>query len=94
MKDNAITSFKEKPKGDGAWINGGFFVLEPESLSYIKDGDNSIWERTPLEGLSSDNELMAFKHDGFWKPMDTLRDKQELEELWESKKAPWKIWHE
>lgn len=94
MKDSTITSFKEKPKGDGSWINGGFFVLDPAVFSYITEGDDSIFERTPLENLASENELMAFKHDGFWKPMDTLRDRQELENLWESENAPWKIWND
>lgn len=86
-----VESFIEKPAGDGAWINGGFFVLEPEVIDYITD-DSTIWEREPLEQLSKDGELYAYKHKGFWKPMDTLRDKNELEKLWSSKKAPWKVW--
>ncbi len=81
----------EKPKGDGAWINGGFFVLEPEIFRYI-EGDDSVWEQEPLMNLSKDGKLMAYKHAGFWKPMDTLRDKRELEELWASGNAPWKVW--
>jgi len=85
-----VNTFMEKPNGDGAWINGGFFVLEPEVFDYIKD-NKTIFEREPLEGLSKDNELIAYKHNGFWKPMDTLRDKNDLEELWDAGKAPWKI---
>ncbi len=88
--DNVI-SFIEKPKGDGAWINGGFFVLEPEVFDYI-EGDDTIWERTPLERLAKDSQLVAYKHYGFWKPMDTLRDKLEIENLWNSQKAEWKVW--
>ncbi len=86
-----ITSFQEKPPGDGAWINGGFFVLEPSVFQYL-DGDDTIWERKPLESLASTNELVAYKHHGFWQPMDTLRDKNHLEELWSTGKAPWKLW--
>lgn len=90
--DNTITSFKEKPSGDGAWINGGFFVLEPSIFDYITEGDKTIWERTPLENLSKDNQLSAYKHGGFWRPMDTLRDKLDLEEYWNQNIAAWKIW--
>jgi len=90
--DNTITSFKEKPSGDGAWINGGFFVLEPSIFDYINEGDKTIWERTPLENLSKDNQLSAYKHGGFWRPMDTLRDKLDLEEYWNQNIAAWKIW--
>ncbi len=86
-----VMNFKEKPKGDGAMINGGFFVLSPKVLSRIK-GDGTIWEQEPLMGLAEDGELMAFEHQGFWQPMDTLRDKHLLEELWASGKAPWKQW--
>ena len=86
-----ISSFKEKPEGDGAWINGGFFVLEPGVMEYIRD-DSTVWEREPLENLASDGMLTAFRHDGFWQPMDSLRDKNVLEELWQSGRAPWKIW--
>ncbi|MBT9172004.1 MAG: Glucose-1-phosphate cytidylyltransferase [Syntrophomonadaceae bacterium] len=89
--DNQVISFLEKPKGDGSWINGGFFVLEPEIFDYI-EGDATIWEREPLECLARDEQLVAFKHDGFWKPMDTLRDKIELENLWNVSGAPWKVW--
>jgi glucose-1-phosphate cytidylyltransferase len=87
-----ISEFKEKPTGDGAWINGGFFVLEPNAVDYIIDGDSTIWERKPLEQLARDSQLGAFKHNGFWRPMDTLRDKLELEALWETGHAPWKTW--
>ena len=88
---NGIRSFLEKPKGDGAWINGGFFVCDPSVINYIED-DATTWERYPLETLAAEGELMAFKHDGFWKPMDTLRDKLELETAWNSGHAEWKIW--
>ncbi len=88
-----VISFKEKPKGDGTWINGGFFVLEPEIFEYI-EGDDTIWEKEPLENLARDGQLMAFKHEGFWKAMDTLRDKRELEALWQSGNPPWKVWND
>ncbi len=87
-----VRAFQEKPVGDGAWINGGFFVLQPEVFDYIKDGDSTIWERKPLEKLAAEGQLNAYQHGGFWKCMDTLRDKIELENLWQSGKAPWKIW--
>lgn len=90
--DNMITSFMEKPKGEESWINGGFFVCQPEVFDYIKDGDKTIFERAPLENLAKDKQLNAFKHRGFWQPMDTLRDKKELTELWESNQAPWAKW--
>ncbi|MGL5151882.1 MAG: glucose-1-phosphate cytidylyltransferase [Clostridium sp.] len=86
-----ITNFKEKPKVEEGWINGGFFVLEPEIFNYI-DGDSTIWENEPLEKLCSMNQLAAYKHLGFWYPMDTLKDKNILQELWESGKAEWKVW--
>lgn len=89
--DQRVTSFKEKPMGDGGMINGGFFVLSPKVVDLIK-GDETIWEREPLEQLASAGELKAFQHDGFWQCMDTLRDKNYLEELWASGKAPWKVW--
>ena len=92
IENNKITKFQEKPKGDGGYINGGFFILSPKVISYIKDGDKTIWEQSPLQNLAIDQQLMAFKHDGFWQPMDTLRDKNYLDELWNSKNAPWKIW--
>ncbi|RRV21170.1 glucose-1-phosphate cytidylyltransferase [Pseudomonas sp. s199] len=91
IQNSQVMSFKEKPKGDGAMINGGFFVLTPQVLDYLTD-DSTVWEQEPLMRLASDNELMAYEHQGFWQPMDTLRDKNHLEELWESGKAPWKIW--
>jgi glucose-1-phosphate cytidylyltransferase len=91
LDQERVVSFQEKPQGDGAWINGGFFVLQPEVLDYI-EGDSSIWERQPLEKLAADGQLGIFRHDGFWRPMDTLRDKIELENLWDSRKAPWKSW--
>jgi glucose-1-phosphate cytidylyltransferase len=91
MQDNKITSFKEKPQGDGTWINGGFFILSPKVLEYI-DNDETIWERTPLEKLAQEGQLSAFVHRGFWQPMDTLRDKTYLEELWNTGQAPWKVW--
>lgn len=89
---DAVGEFQEKPEGDGAWINGGYFVLEPSVLARITEGDSTIWERGPLEGLAAAEQLMAFKHRGFWRPMDTLRDKLQLEEMWESGNAPWKTW--
>jgi len=90
-KGDKIQSFHEKPKGDGAWINGGFFVCEPGVFDYIRDGDATIWERNPLEGLALDGQLGAYKHEGFWQPMDTLRDKNELEKHWAGGQAPWTI---
>lgn len=92
--DNQVTSFKEKPKGDGKWINGGFFVLRPQIFNYLnhQDIDQMMWENAPLEALAHNGELMAYKHHGFWKCMDALRDKIELEELWKSGNAKWKIW--
>jgi glucose-1-phosphate cytidylyltransferase len=89
--DHQITSFKEKPKGDGGMINGGFFVLSPEVINLIQD-DSTIWEREPLEWLAQQSQMMAYLHHGFWQPMDTLRDKNYLEELWSSGNAPWKSW--
>lgn len=91
FQETKISSFKEKPDGDGAWINGGFFVLEPEVFEYI-EGDSTVWEKEPLEGLAGKGNLAAFKHNGFWQPMDTLRDKNVLEKLWSSETTPWKIW--
>ena len=89
--NNMVDSFQEKPAGDGAWINGGFFVLEPQVFSRLA-GDNTIFEREPMESLARDSQLVAYKHTGFWQPMDTLRDKNHLEELWSKGKAPWKVW--
>jgi len=89
--ENIVSSFQEKPKGDGNWINGGFFVCEPLIFDYLS-GDSCIFEREPLEKLASHGELHAYKHRGFWKAMDMLRDKQELEQLWNGGNAPWKVW--
>lgn len=89
--DKKVIGFKEKPQGDGDWINGGFFVLSPKVIEYI-DGDDTIWEKSPLERLAQDGQLSAYFHDGFWHPMDTLRDKTYLDELWSTGRAPWKIW--
>lgn len=91
--NNKIEQFREKPRGDGALINGGFFVLSPKVLNRI-EGDSSIWEQEPLIELAKDGQLMAFKHEGFWQPMDTLRDKNYLEELIDSNSAPWKVWED
>ena len=89
--DQKVIAFQEKPEGDGGEINGGFFVLSRKVLERIK-GDETLWEREPLEGLAKDKQLNVFRHDGFWQPMDTLRDKQQLESLWSERKAPWKVW--
>ncbi|WP_193141084.1 MULTISPECIES: glucose-1-phosphate cytidylyltransferase [unclassified Meridianimarinicoccus] len=91
LTGHTVTDFLEKPLGDGGLINGGFFVLSPEVGRYL-DGDSTIWERDPLMNLARDGELMAFEHSGFWQPMDTIREKQELEAAWATGKAPWKIW--
>lgn len=88
-----IASFEEKPKGDGTWINGGYFVCEPRVFDYIKKGDQTIFETDPLEQLAKDGELYSFKHYGFWKPMDTLRDNKVLNSLWDNNEAKWKIWN-
>ena len=92
IQNRQVMSFKEKPKGDGAMINGGFFVLSPKVLDYISN-DSTVWEQEPLITLAKDGELMSYEHHGFWQPMDTLRDKVHLEELWESGNAPWKLWN-
>lgn len=91
LKGGQVKTFMEKPKGDGAMINGGFFVLSPKVIDYISD-DQTIWEREPLESLARDGQLAAFQHHGFWQPMDTMRDKLHLEELWQTGQAPWKVW--
>jgi glucose-1-phosphate cytidylyltransferase len=91
-ESNNVNSFAEKPKGDGAWINGGFFVLEPKIFDFITEGDSTIWERAPLENIAAQNQLTAYKHSGFWRPMDTLRDKIELENMWNSQNCEWKLW--
>ena len=91
LNKNLVNRFQEKPQGEGGWINGGFFVLSPKVLNYIDD-EKTNWEREPIERLAAENQLSAYLHRGFWQPMDTLRDKNHLEELWASGKAPWKIW--
>lgn len=91
LVDDRVLSFQEKPQGDGSWINGGFFVLEQQVLDLIED-DSTTWEREPLQKLAADGQLGMFRHNGFWRPMDTLRDKIELENLWDSRNAPWKNW--
>jgi glucose-1-phosphate cytidylyltransferase len=91
VEGDLVKGFIEKPEGDGGWINGGFFVLEPSVLDLI-EGDSMIWERQPLQSLAAEHQLHAYQHSGFWQPMDTLRDKQLLEEIWQSGKAPWKTW--
>jgi glucose-1-phosphate cytidylyltransferase len=90
-ENNAVHSFLEKPKGDGSWINGGYFVCEPGVFDFI-EGDDTIWEKEPLEKLAGSGQMHAFKHDGFWRPMDTLKDKHDLNDMWESNEALWKIW--
>jgi len=87
-----VSSFTEKPAGDGMWINAGYFVCEPEVFDYIEEGDSTIFERAPLENIAADGKMVSFKHRGFWKPMDILRDNKELNEMWDTNTAPWKIW--
>ena len=87
----SVSGFREKPLGDGAWINGGFFVVSPEVAPYL-EGDGTVWERDPLQRLASEGRLSSYRHTGFWQPMDTLREKLRLDELWESGAAPWKTW--
>ena len=89
---DSITSFVEKPKGDGAWINGGFFVCQPEVMNYISNDEGEIFERAPLEKLAKENQIHAYKYEGFWQPMDTLKDKMYLTDLWQSGNAPWAVW--
>lgn len=91
LEGDLVGGFIEKPEGDGSWINGGFFVLSPKVLERI-EGDATVWEQAPLETLARDGQLAAYRHDGFWQPMDTLRDKRHLEDLWGSGQAPWKVW--
>ena len=91
IDQNQVKKFEEKPKGDGALINAGYFILSPKVIERII-GDETIWEEEPLKGLAEDGELMSFRHDGFWQPMDTLRDKMKLNDLLEQNKAPWKVW--
>jgi glucose-1-phosphate cytidylyltransferase len=90
--NNKIMKFKEKPKGDGGWINTGYFVCESKVFDYIADGDATVFEQKPLKNLAKDGEIFTFKHNGFWKPMDSLKDKNDLNKLWNEKKAPWKVW--
>ena len=90
--DGTVTDFKEKPRGDGSWINGGFMVCNPAVLDYIPNGDNIIWEHEPLTTMATERKLGTYHHHGFWKPMDTMKDKADLNAMWESGKAPWKIW--
>jgi glucose-1-phosphate cytidylyltransferase len=90
-EENEVRGFQEKPKGDGAWVNGGFFVLQPQIFDYISD-DSTVLEQEPLEKVASNGELVAFKHENFWQPMDSMRDKVKLNELWSAGKAPWKVW--
>ena len=93
LEDNTIKQFQEKPVGDGNWVNGGFFVCENKAFDYIKEDDPTvIWERAPLQQIAKDNQLNAYKHSGFWHPMDMLKDKNDLTEMWMQKKAPWKVW--
>lgn len=92
MQQHKITHFQEKPQGDSSWINGGYFVLSPAVFDYI-EGDDTAWEQGPMERLAREGQLSAFRHDGFWQPMDTLRDKIHLEELWNRGSAPWKVWN-
>ena len=92
LSEDNVIEFHEKHRGESSWINGGFFVFEPTIFDYLSDGDATILERTPLENLAKDKKLTAFKHNGFWQSMDTLREKELLEKLWDSEKAPWKIW--
>jgi glucose-1-phosphate cytidylyltransferase len=91
LEKGKVSVFQEKPQGDGAWINGGFFVLEPSVFEYL-EGDDTLWEHRPLEQLTSEGQLAAYEHHGFWQPMDTLRDKHHLEQLWEERRAPWMTW--
>ena len=90
--NNMVKEFTEKPKGDGSWINAGYFVCEPKVFDYILDGDKTVFEQKPLQSLAKDKEVFTFKHEGFWKPMDSLKDKNDLNKLWDQEKAPWKVW--
>jgi glucose-1-phosphate cytidylyltransferase len=91
LSGNSVTSFKEKPHGDGSWINGGFFVLSPKVIDLIDD-DSTVWEKKPMESLAAQDQMSAYLHRDFWQPLDTLREKNQLEELWRAGDAPWKIW--
>mgnify|MGYP005634410413 FL=1 len=92
--DNKITKFLEKPRGDGSWINAGFFLCDPEVFDYIRDGDETVFEQEPLMELASHNKMYAYKHRGFWRPMDSLKDKNDLIEMWNTDQAPWKVWND
>ena len=92
-ENNRVQEFKEKPKGDGSWINAGYFVCEPKVFDYIIEGDSTVFEQEPLKNLAKEGEIFTYKHDSFWMPMDTLRDKHKLNELWNENKAPWKVWN-
>lgn len=92
LEDSTVHSFTEKPRGDGAWINGGFFVCEPEIFDHIKDGDKTVWEQAPMEQIANSGQMCAYKHSGFWRPMDTLKDMHDLNNMWNTNSAPWKMW--
>ncbi|MGO9956172.1 MAG: glucose-1-phosphate cytidylyltransferase [Solirubrobacteraceae bacterium] len=92
LDDSLVSAFEEKPRGDGGWMNGGFFVLGPEVARYLAGGDEIVWEQEPLRALARDRELACFRHEGFWLPMDTLRDRNELQRLWDTERAPWRLW--
>jgi len=92
-ENNQVTHFLEKPKGDGGWINAGFFVCEPKVLDYIANDSSVVFEQEPLQNLAKDGEIFTYKHSGFWKPMDSLKDKNDLNKLWDNNKAPWKVWN-
>lgn len=93
IEDNdQVSKFMEKPKGDGSWVNAGYFVCESKVLDYINEGDGTVFEQAPLHNLALDGEIFTYKHDGFWKPMDSLKDKNDLNELWNNNEAPWKVW--
>ena len=92
LEDDSVHSFTEKPKGDGAWINGGYFVCEPGIFDYIYEGDVTVWEQKPMETIANHGQMSAYKHAGFWRPMDTLKDKHDLNEMWDKGTAPWKLW--
>ena len=91
-EDMTVRSFLEKPKGDGSWINGGYFVCEPEVFNYITEGDATVWEQQPMQQIAQSGQMKAYKHNGFWRPMDTLKDKHDLNDMWNKGQSPWKIW--